>query len=268
MTRVQVNNVRLSCRPEKADELRQELLEAARQIEDGQDWKKIAEKIGSNDKWGVFSHGGARKGSGYCPSRPGSSSAIGGIVDSGAAGQHISVSSSAGSSSAIGGVAASITQTSRPIRRRVRIKSKGASIVITAETPAIGGVEASLPEAPLTPRTDAWGLEPSAVGSKSPSTVIDSKASADNNKTLAIGSVDASLPGDLCTPRADAQRMEASDVGKSPASETIGSTSPAIGGNQRGLPQVLPATQSVGLRWLPATYTVIERIAGGTFGDV
>ena len=115
---------------------------------------------------------------------------------------------------------------------------------------------------------DARGLEPSAVGSKSPSTVIHSKASADNNKTLAISSVDASLPGDLCTPRADAQRMEASDVGKSPASETIGSTSPAIGGNQRGLPQVLPATQSVGPRWLPATYTVIERIAGGTFGDV
>jgi len=177
-TRVQVNNVRMLCRPEKADELRQELLEAAKQTEDGQDWKKIAEKIGSNDKWGVFSHGGAREGSGRR-----SSSAIGGIVDSGAAGQHISVSSSAVSSSAIGGVAASITQTSRPIRRRVRIKSKGTSIVITAETPAIGGVEASLPEAPLTPRQmpDARGLEPSAVGSKSPSTVIHSKASADNN---------------------------------------------------------------------------------------
>ena len=261
--RVQVNSVRLLCRPEKADELRQELLEAAKHLEDGQDWKTIAEKIGSDDNWGVFSHGGARKGSGYCPIRPGSSSAIGGIVDSGAAGQHISVSSSAGSSSAIGDVAASITQTSRPIRRRVRIKSKETSIVITAETPAIGGVEASLPE-------DARGLEPSAVGSKSPSTVIHSKASADNNKSLAIGSVDANMPGDLCTPRADAQCMEASDVGKSPAigSETIGSASPAIGGNQGGLPQVLPATQSVGPRWLRSTYIVIERIAGGTFGDV
>jgi hypothetical protein len=116
-TRVQVNNVRMLCRPEKADELRQELLEAAKQIEDGQDWKKIAEKIGSNDKWGVFSHGGAREGSGRR-----SSSAIGGIVDSGAAGQHISVSSSAVSSSAIGGVAANIAA----IRRRVRISKEPA----------------------------------------------------------------------------------------------------------------------------------------------
>lgn len=275
--RVQVNGIRLLCRPDRANELRQELVKAAKKVKTKTEWKKVAAEIGSQDKWGVSAHGGARKGSNYCPSRSGSSSGIG--VDSKAAAQHISISSSTGSSAAIGVCAGSTTQTNKPIRRRLRGKQRPTSIedvFITAEIPAIGGVEASLLEASLAPTTDAEALEPSVVVRRSPSSVICSKASVsvDSNKALAIGSVEANLPQAPCTPTttptADAQCMEASIVSsRSPAigSGTIGSTSPAIGKIKQDLPRVLPATQPLGSR-RSATYTIIERIAGGSFGDV
>ena len=85
-----------------------------------------------------------------------------------------------------------------------------------------------------------------------------------SNEALAIGSEKAALLEAPCTPRVDARCMEASVVGsKTPA---IGTTSLAIGRADSSLPRVLPATRSPGIR--SATYTIIERIGGGSFGDV
>ena len=115
--RVQVNGVRLLCRPDKEDDLRRELLEAFEKVEDGENWTSIAKQIGAQAKWGACTHGGARKGGTYVPQPRGGLSAIGDIVNSQAIGEHIS-KKSAGSSSAI------VAETNKIVRRRIRGKKQ------------------------------------------------------------------------------------------------------------------------------------------------
>ena len=207
---MQVNGVRVLCHPEKREELREELSRAAKRMKDDDNWEKIAQQIGSQEKWGALTHGGVRKGAKFSRSKWEISSAIGGIVDHTTDGQH--GSASALSASAIG-VAANIPQTSTSIKRRLRKKSK--------------------PQ-------EARGVKPSTSINKN---------SADRHEPETFGG--SRLPEGLCTPIPMADDL------------------PAIGGIDKSLPRVLPATQPVTQKQQRnATYTILERIAGGTFGDV